>query len=274
MVLEIVEDKQANLWMGTQHGLLYFEPKKNQFSFWEPTSTNMYSLAGPGCRALWMDKGGMLWIGTDNGISTLHPNTLRLGFENLPKALPKGFELSSVREICKIKDRFFVSTDNGLYTFDDEGIDGYQFLLAGDFTSLFFDKDRTLYIGSVGPNYFYQMDVYTLAFQAIAKNGSQDDKKRLKGYSIKDFTFDHLGKGWIAALGGLNRFDPESGIYEQFYKAPIKDTSYVNLSQSLDLQLDSQNNLWIATTNGLAVLSKSELERFPVTTLNFFGYSS
>jgi ligand-binding sensor domain-containing protein/signal transduction histidine kinase len=99
--------------------------------------------------------------------------------------------------------------------------------------------------------------------------GTQDGLNRYDGYTFKIFRPDSNNPGsisdrwintilqdnqgyiWIGTrLGGLNRYDPTTGLFSHFVNDPTNPSSLINDRVQVVME-DSQGNLWVGTAEGL-----------------------
>lgn len=66
--------------------------------------------------------------------------------------------------------------------------------------------------------------------------------------SIRDIVQDDLGFMWVATFGGVNRFD---GYDFKVFKSEFNNPNFIQGNEVVDMELDSNNNLWVGTTFGL-----------------------
>lgn len=71
LALNVFEDSQRRLWVGTSHGLYLYHRQQNRFQRFCHNSANPASLVSDSVNCLAEDKNGTLYIGTDNGLSML-----------------------------------------------------------------------------------------------------------------------------------------------------------------------------------------------------------
>ena len=79
VVDDIIEDSKGNLWIGTSHGLLYWNELENSFQFFSDTSKNIITLPEPTVTSLALSDNEILWIGTTAGLFKydLHNKTIK-----------------------------------------------------------------------------------------------------------------------------------------------------------------------------------------------------
>ena len=75
-------------------------------------------------------------------------------------------------------------------------------------------------------------------------------QNELSHRSIYAITQDHDGFLWIGTVDGLNRYD---GYNYKVYKHNPADSSTLSNNLIRVLLVDSQNNLWVGTENGLKI---------------------
>ncbi|WP_375558908.1 two-component regulator propeller domain-containing protein [Bernardetia sp. OM2101] len=119
-VRTIFEDRNRNLWIGTEEGgisLAKRDSKGNILSFEnfsykddDPTSISSNSI-----RTIWEDESGYLWLGTPNGLNRFDPRTKKaLHFGELDQKL--GRVIHGI--LGDKKENLWMSTNNGILKFD------------------------------------------------------------------------------------------------------------------------------------------------------------
>ncbi|MFZ6012879.1 MAG: two-component regulator propeller domain-containing protein [Bacteroidota bacterium] len=101
------------------------------------------------------------------------------------------------------------------------------------------------------------------------------ERRNFKSRHVWDIKEDSLGNFWIGTLReGLCYFNPRSNTYQYYENIPEDSTSLVN-NDILSLYIDSQNTLWIGTSDGVSVLRAGsekflniESEDFPLQNIN------
>ena len=60
----LCEDSSGILWIGTQNGLIKFNPETNQHKYYFNETNNEFSLSGNFVGKVYVDKSNTLWVGT------------------------------------------------------------------------------------------------------------------------------------------------------------------------------------------------------------------
>ncbi len=69
-----IEDSRGNLWLGTiGGGLNKFDKKAETFTHFRHNEFNANSLSSDNVRAVYEDKQGRIWVGTENGLNVIYP---------------------------------------------------------------------------------------------------------------------------------------------------------------------------------------------------------
>lgn len=92
------------------------------------------------------------------------------------------------------------------------------------------------------------------------------------GSPIYDFAEDISGKMWIAAEGELNRYDPISKKFLYYNQIHNRTSQEIELYKVWDTHIDHQDNMWLASKNGLFFLSKEEMQKDFGISLDFKTY--
>ncbi len=240
-VLSIYEDREGNLWVGTESGgvTVLRDQKFTTYAIKEGSSDDVV-------RCVFEDRNGVVWIGTDgNGLSRFQNGR----FSNLTTS--DGLSSNVVMALGEDEDgKLLAGTPDGLNVIRNGRIsiltsaDG----LADDFVrSIFRDPDGSLWIGTRRGLSHLRQGRFTTYTEA---DGIGSD---VVGALLKD-RHDDL---WIGTLHGLTRL--HNG----------KSTNYTmkdGLSSDVITALheDEQGDLWIGTQDGgLNRLRDGKFFRFP-----------
>jgi signal transduction histidine kinase/ligand-binding sensor domain-containing protein/DNA-binding response OmpR family regulator len=154
---------------------------------------------------------------------------------------------------CIMQDNkgfIWVGTRDGLNKYD-----GYEFkafrhdpaspisLPNNYITCLYQDHDDNIWVGTNGGGvflYMYHEDRFTQHLEGLDINES------IGGKSIWKILRDKEGIVWIATQGGFYRYDPKNKQTRLFIPNPSIPRSISDYAVK-DFQIDSHNNIWIAT---------------------------
>jgi len=207
-------------------------------------------------RCLFLDRRGMMWIGTNSGLRSydgysLHPVPTIPDEEDGP--LPNNTILSITDDQ---DDNLWLGTRNGLVRMDRRAGGIKTFKLPApeqeDIYTLFTAADGTIWIGTDGGLTHY--DAEKESFHTYNVNNAwivypDGSKERLGPYSVKSIVETSEGELFIGTWSsGLLRFDPRG---DTFYAFPTFNPA----RSAFSLMLDSRGRLWIGTWGqGLYIL--------------------
>jgi len=213
----LYEDRAGNIWIGLRNGgLNKYDPLTGTFTRYEHDPNNPNSLShnsvSYGC--LYEDSAGMLWIGTWNGLNRFDP--VKQTFScycheaDNPNSLSKGF----IRAIHPdpADDRIlWIGTDQGLNRFDriDKNFVRYQH-------------------DDIHPDSISHNTVWKIYGQI-----SPEGKTVL----------------WLGTAGGLDRFDPETGIFTHF-QHDQRNPDSLSHNEVYSLVPAGKNTFWVGTHGG------------------------
>ncbi|NQZ05800.1 MAG: response regulator [Algicola sp.] len=263
LILDLLEDKTAKIWVATHNGLNRFDPKTQQFRRFShlpgnSTPGSPQGLSHNNVRSLIEDSSGTLWAGTSGGglnrynakqqsfvhftHQTTNPNSLSDNYiraiaEDNQGALWIGTQHKGASKLDRKRQRFhhikqqpsnqndFNSTVISAITKDKQGI-----LWIGSDTGLIqYNSDRRIFI------HFYHQPTNPHSL-------SYDD--------VKITYIDSAGLLWIGTYGGgLNHYNANTGRFSHFKHNPADPQSisndYINA-----IYEDTNGILWIGTNGG------------------------
>jgi signal transduction histidine kinase/ligand-binding sensor domain-containing protein len=270
----LLEDREHNIWVGTQNGLNRFRDEKvttltrreglmsdevsalaagRGGAIWSSTLTGVHRidgehrdgyLEGAIVSGVYVDRSNTLWAGTNRGVARMEAGTWRY----LP--IPKGIDLTAVTTIAGDDEHgvWLFDARKGLYRwmnghvvdFSDEPVfkgKSIQAALADDRGRVWFG----LYEGGV------------VVFDG-GRFRAYSQADGLTGGSVNTLHIDDKLTLWAATEGGLSRLD--GGRFVSW-----------NLANGLPGQrvlwvlTDHADRVWLGYSTGIAYLSTSELDR-------------
>jgi ligand-binding sensor domain-containing protein/serine phosphatase RsbU (regulator of sigma subunit) len=262
----LLEDRKANLWFGTYKGGIYkYVMSESRMVFYdlikEGISSNTVS-------CLLEDSRNRIWIGTwGGGIAVFEGDSLiKLNIGN-------GLKATNIYDIIEdAEGNILISDpDNGLTIFKGdafETINDKQILPDPNVNAIYKDKTGSIWFGTNAGISVYNPGSGKKPVIFNSANTSIPEDIRF----IKE---DRDGNVWIGTNG-------EGVMFYNMKTSKFEEQPYINSKLPDDLQvkafeIDKQNNLWIGTSEGVAVgsVSQQNFERHTnLDSLTVFGISS
>ena len=116
----IFEDRNKNLWLGTEEGGLSLAKRDSygnilSFENFSYKENDPNSISSNAIRSIWEDASGYLWLGTTNGLNRFDPKTkTALHFGELDQKLSRVIH----GVLGDKKENLWLSTNNGILKFD------------------------------------------------------------------------------------------------------------------------------------------------------------
>jgi signal transduction histidine kinase/CheY-like chemotaxis protein/ligand-binding sensor domain-containing protein len=255
-VLEIFEDSQQNLWLGTEDaGLYLFDRNTKKFTSFQHNVNVENSISSNKISAILEDSKNNLWIGTrDGGLNLFDRSTKTFkNFKNEPEN-PNSLSSDAILSIAEAKDAsLWIGTDNGgLSIFEPHsGIFSNFHQVANDPTalnnnsiySIHKDAKGDMWLGtfSGGINFF---NADANKFIHYAQNSSPNSLNSNTVFCIRE---DQRGNLLIGTDGGgLNIFNKKTGQFS-FFKHEEGNPKSIAGNHVLAVLEDSEGNIWVGT---------------------------
>jgi signal transduction histidine kinase/ligand-binding sensor domain-containing protein/AraC-like DNA-binding protein len=277
---QFFEDSHDNLWLGLHgNGLGFYDRNTDNFKFYKNDPKDPNTISSNFIHCITEDRSGQLWIGTGQVLGGVEKVILEnKAFEYHPLEKEPADVLDNVsRAILEDQNKYlWVATKAGeIYLFDSTlrqqkvfsylpGI-GHESLRNITY-ALFNDSRGYLWIGSKG----YGLGVSTRPLDKLAPDYadinfrrytfSSSDSTSIGNNNIYSVCEDKMNNIWIGTYGnGLCLALNPGGKDLKFIRINQKNS---NLSSDLirHLLVDSSGNLWVATTFGLNLLEKKDIE--------------
>ena len=256
-ILDITQDHQGYIWIGTQEGLNRFDG--HEVTLFERNAFDNTSLSHNWIWALMVNNSGELWVGTDGGGINIYDNQTGT-FRTIRHDPANDETISSDRTSALFQDsrgNYWVGTVNsGLNRIDGETgeVTRYQTdesridsLPNNSILTIYEDTRSRLWIGTDGGG-LARFDRSTNSFIRHQHNESEHS---ISHNTVAAILEDRDGRLWIGTRdGGVNKFDAETGKFQRYLHSTNDPTS---LSNNLvrDILQDRDGTLWIATDNGI-----------------------
>jgi ligand-binding sensor domain-containing protein/serine phosphatase RsbU (regulator of sigma subunit) len=258
----ILIDKKKNVWIATPKGLSKFNLQDKKFYNYYHYPDDDASIPDDYINALYEDKQGEIWIGTSNGFCRYDRTTNKfIRFEN-------KFKNNSIQSILQDNnENFWFGTYGGGLNrvIPDTGkkkilntkkysnnINDEKTLINDVVSCLYEDHSHIIWIGTfLGMN---TLDLKPKKFMLYKKTESEHSINLLDNF-IASVYKDKNDILWIGNWGkGLNLLNRKTGQVKQYAPTLPGKQKIVNGYVHVIFK-DPDNNMWIATRNGIQVLN-------------------
>jgi signal transduction histidine kinase/ligand-binding sensor domain-containing protein/DNA-binding response OmpR family regulator len=255
-VMSILQDAQGYLWLGTQSGLDRYDGYS--IREYRRQRGNSAGLASDYIWAIAEDAHNNLWLATEGGgIERWDRNTDR--FQRFKHDPLKSQSLASdaVRALLiDAQGRIWAGTlDQGLDVLDPgtgsvrhfRHRDGDPRSLPADGVCvLYTDHSGRIWVGTDGG-----LSEYQPSTDDFVSYGDRATGTVFTDAHVRAIREDHTGALWVGTRGGgLNRFDPHTGVVTVFRHDP-QDPRSLSHDRVWSILEDDAQRLWVATAEGL-----------------------
>jgi len=285
-VLKIAQDSTGFIWVATESGLARFDGVR--FKKYNHDNKNPYSIPHNTVNELFVDSKGNLWVGTQRGICLYDPMLDRfirfLSDDNMQIDEPFPM-VNSIGESSK-GIIYFISEFGKLYSIKDNTIllelnllkDGCKFMVIDEQDQCWIASNTEIFRFDIETNLTTHYDIKfprelkNTEIINIVKNDSvlyigayksnliefNYVTKAFKYYNIADklaHTSALLKKNnylYVGTSEGLHVLDLNNGDIVS-YTEDVKNVKSLVSNAIIDIFIDNQNNIWVATPQGLNV---------------------
>ncbi|TQV89345.1 hybrid sensor histidine kinase/response regulator transcription factor [Aliikangiella coralliicola] len=268
-------DNHKNILYGTLGGgMTYLSHQTREVFRYQYDESDQKSLNNNIVRAIYQDRQGVIWVGTEAGLNRIVPSGEK--FNHFRKNINESNSLSSnfVRSIYEDQNgTVWVGTFDGLNRYDPEqGIFHHYFsdvepqdsVGANSISTISEDSNGDLWFG----NYRHGLSRYDR--QADRFEHYRNDKNNPNSLSddgVMVLYKDLQGDLWVGTTSGVNKIlDRQQGFKRNFEGAPALASNSV-----FDILQDRRGNFWFGTQDGGLIrfdprLKKSESYRYDKNT--------
>lgn len=253
-IVSFAEDKHMQIWMaGRNTGVTVYNKLTHQFTSYRHKFLAAGTLINDHVNVVYIDRQGIVWIGTNNGISTLNP--LFFPFEQ--HFLPKKDKDIVVYDFYKDADhKLWIATSEGIFV-QSPGMQSYEhrkITYNGQqlaVTKFFIDDDGTFYIGTDYTLFKYNPQLNTVS---LLPNTMADPlMKKLVDSRVVSITSGTINNHHVLLVSPFGHYFTYYDFVEKKW-ASSGDTvqKAIKWFNSTDNQIrkiykDKKENLWLAT---------------------------
>ena len=255
--------------MPSSEGLSYFDRRARRFTHrFRHDEVNPHSLDSNAVFAVYQDRGGVLWVGTENaGLNVLDfrqqrfphyrhrpfdPDTLSPGRVKAIHQDPDG--VLWVGFFPRALDRLDRKTGRVTHYRPREGDDPLG--EGTNVNSIYRDAAGYLWIGGGGSG-LVRFDERTGRFKRYRHD--RGDPRSLVSNNVYTIYGDRSGQMWLGLEGGISRFDPASDGFVN-YPVPDNPTSVANTVWVI--HQDRSGALWAGTWGGVLIRFDEQAKSF------------
>jgi len=261
------DDGNGGIWLGLYDGgVNHYNKETGIFS--KPESlTGLPTGIFDNVYAMYLEKDGILWVGTDDGLLLFDTNTLQIHrlYTNQPD-IERSLVNNRVRAIYKdLSGVFWVSVEHGgvhkvirRLRFRHMGYnpDDPNTLSARVVRSIIQKDENTLWIG-VHDGGINIVNKHNLSLKDRITYNPRNPRG-LSSNNVSAFLKDPNGGVWVGTWGGgLNYYNPQTQSFTHF-RHRHDDPSSISDDRVQVLHIDSQNRFWVGTENGLNLFNREE----------------
>jgi ligand-binding sensor domain-containing protein/signal transduction histidine kinase len=274
----LAADGQNGLWVPLSLGLYYFDRRTGRYTYrFQHKDGNPDSLDSNAIMSIYQDKGGVLWVGTENsGLNILNLRQEQFGLYQHRAGDSSSLSPGRVKAIYqdsdstvwvglfpRALDRLDRKTGEIAHYAANPGdtLDAHSLGKGTNIASIYKDAAGYLWVGGGGGG-VDRFDERTGRFKHYRHN--PNDSNSLISNNIYTIYADRNGHIWVGQQGGLSRFEPATDGFANYRPVADNPASYANTVWVV--YQDRSGMLWAGTWGG-------ELIRFDDTAKTFVNYA-
>ncbi|MEJ2531501.1 MAG: two-component regulator propeller domain-containing protein [Halioglobus sp.] len=248
-IFSIFQSREGKYWIGTFYGLA-----SGLTTLFPKIDTDKAHLSSNSVNAFSETSDGSLWVGTDDGLNRLRPDSLNFEWTN--EATVPGISSPDVMSLYAEEYLLWVGTFNGglnrldlktntTKTFRHNPLDTSS-IGADGITSILRISNGQLLVGTFGGGLsIYQEE----SDNFINLKNVPGDNRSLSNDRVIALFEDSLGYVWVGTERGLNRYDPISFKFDSFY-ADMGNRESLSSDMVWAFYEDDKGSLWLGTQGG------------------------
>ena len=249
---------ENEVWIATDNGLNKYDKITNEFTVYKKKDDDN-SIVNNEIRVLYIDKEGVLWIGTIGGICTFDREGT---FTSYNKILEQNgiYEktISSIYEDSEGIMWIGLGNDGGLVKYNKETGEIKNYLADyNKFNSLSFNSVRSIAEDSLGNIWIGTQDGLNKFEKKTEKFTTYTVSNGLSNDFIYGVIVDDNDNIWVSTNYGISMYDQEEDKFIRYYEADGLATNEYN---GFSYHKNSEGNIYFGGVNGLTEFNPSNIK--------------
>jgi ligand-binding sensor domain-containing protein/two-component sensor histidine kinase len=246
IIKSLLPDRDGNIWLGNKEGgLTIFIPSKNKFINY-PVEWKSESKISGSVVALFRDRSGIIWIGSENGVFKCDPHYISFSKTDLLLKTDTGLVPAPISPVCMLKEKdglWWTGMYEGIFTYDQHKgtLNNYNRILGlpPNFSVFNITKDRIGATWLTSRNLLVKITRQRSGKQVSMKSEifKSDDIKSI----ITVLYVDKESRMWIGTHSdGIFRFDPATKKFISYHYTQKNPADRINeINAFCELSKDS-----------------------------------
>jgi ligand-binding sensor domain-containing protein len=267
----LAADGQNGLWVPSSQGLSYFDRRTERFTHrFQHEDANPHSLDSNAVFSVYRDRGGVLWVGTENsGLNVLNFRQRQFVHHVHRPADPSSLSPGRVKAIHqdpdgavwvgffpRALDRLDRKTGQIVHYRPGQG-DASTLGRGTNVNSIYRDPSGYLWIGGGGSG-LVRLDERTGRFKRYRHD--RRDPRSLSSSNVYTIYGDRSGQMWVGLEGGISRYDPATDGFVNYRPVPENPASLANTVWVV--YQDRSGALWAGTWGGVLIRFDDKAKAF------------
>lgn len=253
-ILSFAEDKRHSIWMGGKTmGLLVYDKNTRKFTKYQHDRYKDGTLADNHVNTVFVDREGIVWIGTDNGLSVHDP--VYSPFKQYE--LPKKDKDITINDFYKDEHgKLYIATSAGIFIKSpgSEHLDHKEITYNGqklEVTKFFVDKNKKFYLGTDYTLFTYDPRHNRIA--TLPNTASDGLMSRLFASRIVSIVPDTIANHPVLIVSPYGQYLTYYDLKDQRWVSHVGTSNKIleqfNLrdSQIKKFYKDTKGGIWLAT---------------------------
>lgn len=225
-VYNFMEDHQGNIWFGTSdNGALEFNPRTQQF-------THHLRIQGLDVHALYESKNGWIWIGSEDGLYTIHQGIERKETEMNKQMGKTNSIIYSIQE-DEYGQLWIGCIAKGVFVFNKHKkliahLDDQNGLKSNSVNQIIIDSNNGVWIGTYKGLAYIENPLKPQNIKIY------DERQGLKDTHIRAICADKLGNIWVSMFSGIACLDlHKQRFYNYDFQSGITMGNFVEAASAM-----------------------------------------